>query len=192
MGYIYNADMFCDDCGEEIENDFLRDARRAVGLVTPVGFAYGDDDFELSFDPDDEGSYDSEEYPKHYSSGAESDCPQHCGECGVFLENDLTTDGADYVRNAVREDLASGCDDSIALTVWFPYYSWLDWKDIGNCDDCGKFAICEGWEGSDLCPDCFTQAVREDEARCAAERGIDSCLGCGTCDGCAGCEFGAE
>lgn len=99
--YIYCADVFCEDCGEKI-----RQALDYEGLAPA--------------DPEDEYSYDSDDYPKgpYPDGGGEADCPQHCGagaDClnaielsdgtkiGAWLENDLTSEGAEYVRQAVQE-----------------------------------------------------------------------------------------
>jgi len=97
--YIYDADVYCKECGEAICQE-INDAGNAPA------------------DIDDQTSYDSGEYPKLCSDIGESDCPQHCGcgeDClnayevaddwkiGVWLENDLTTDGVEYVREACQE-----------------------------------------------------------------------------------------
>lgn len=39
--------------------------------------------------------------------GGETDSPSHCDECGVLLDEDLTTDGLQYVEDALREHVAS-------------------------------------------------------------------------------------
>lgn len=38
--------------------------------------------------------------------GGEADCPQHCANCGVPLENPLTSDGVQYVLEAAEEECA--------------------------------------------------------------------------------------
>jgi hypothetical protein len=72
--YVFNADIYCADCGRE-----MIDECRERGIV-------------------DDG--DSDQFPQgpYPNGGGESDTPQHCGECGVFLRNPLTSDGADHVR----------------------------------------------------------------------------------------------
>lgn len=99
--YIYAAEFYCEDCGEAIRKRVTSEG------YTPV-------------DPDNEFSYISDIYPKgpYPDGGGKSDCPQHCGagpEClnaielmdgskvGVWLENELTIDGVEYVREAIRE-----------------------------------------------------------------------------------------
>lgn len=96
MSYAYNAEMFCDSCAAEIM-------------------------IELD-NADHEDSGDTDEYPQSDGGNDESDCPQHCAECAVFLENSLTTDGYDYVKGAVETDLNDGRYDSIACREWASYY----------------------------------------------------------------------
>jgi hypothetical protein len=121
--------MICDGCADD-----------AIALLEQEGYT---------------DSGDTNDYPQ-YASSSESDCPDHCGHCGEFLENDLTSDGADYVIAAVRENMEEGRHDSIACTVWREYYTWLDFPVWGICDDCGEEGfldnndVCEGacaWEG---------------------------------------------
>ena len=115
MAYIYAADIWCDDCGEDI--------RRAI---TAEGKA-----------PADLRSYDSGEFPKYCDGSSEADSPQHCAageDCinayefpdgfkiGVWLENDLTTDGEDCVKEAVREG-------GEVAELWAEYYDWIDFDD---------------------------------------------------------------
>ena len=52
MAYIYNVDIFCDDCGEDI-----------CRQITEEGHAPAD--------PEDQGSYDSDEFPKYVDGTAE-------------------------------------------------------------------------------------------------------------------------
>ncbi len=76
--YIYNADIYCEPCGKKI----------AASLAKP------------SYPK----PYDTGDYPLEVSNGGgESDSPAHCGNCHAFLENPLTSDGFDYVRQAQGE-----------------------------------------------------------------------------------------
>jgi hypothetical protein len=72
--YIFQADIYCQGCGEALRAE----------IAKPEGF-----------DVDNESSFDSDVYPKgpYGQSGGEADSPQHCGACGLFLENPLTPDG---------------------------------------------------------------------------------------------------
>jgi len=139
--YIYQADTWCDDCAERIKDRLL-----------PIRMnETGDRGCYDDFDPDDETTFDSDEFPKGPYDSDESDCPNHCAGCGVFLENDLTTDGADYVRDAVREDMAAGRTDSIAITEWKPFYDYIDYGNLGLCNVCGEYAELDEWGE---CSDC--------------------------------------
>lgn len=97
--YIYNADIYCEDCGEAIKADLI-----AKGNAPE--------------NPDDETTFDSDDFPKGPFEDEASDFPQHCGagaDClnatvlsdgtkiGVFLENPLTTDGRNYVKEKINE-----------------------------------------------------------------------------------------
>lgn len=68
--FIFQADTYCDRCGEEI----------ASRLPRPEGDLWdsGDYPIKVSVDP--------------------ADTPQHCAVCGEFLENPLTQDGEEYVK----------------------------------------------------------------------------------------------
>ena len=94
MAYIYNAALICESCGD-IQIEYLTDS----------GIA-------------DDG--DSETFPQgpYSGGGGESDTPQHCDQCVVFLENSLTPDGVEYVTQAVN----SADGDADVLTVWSEFY----------------------------------------------------------------------
>lgn len=85
--YIYAADFYCDACGENIRAD-----------ITAAGRAPAN--------PDNESSYDSDQFPKgpYSDGGGESDYPCHCAGCNAFLDNPLTPDGVAYVRAAFADD----------------------------------------------------------------------------------------
>ncbi len=115
MTYIYNDDIFCDDCGKSI-----------CQRIDAEGHAPAD--------PDDETSYDVDEYPKYSDGSSEADSPQHCSsldDCinaielpdgykiGVWLGNELTSYGEEYVVEVVLE----GGD---VADLWRYYYDYLD------------------------------------------------------------------
>ena len=104
--YMYSAALYCARCGEG-----MRAQLKAAGLAPG--------------DPDDEGSYDSDAYPKgpFADGGGEADSPQHCDECGEFLENPLTSLGREYVEEVCKEDLAKGRNDSVSLSLWASFYN---------------------------------------------------------------------
>lgn len=78
--YLFQAALLCEDCG----------------LIACS-------ESPLPEHPEDENTYDSDEYPKgpYSDGGGEADTPQHCDYCRVFLENPLTVDGVDYAQNAL-------------------------------------------------------------------------------------------
>lgn len=108
MAYIYNADIFCDSCGEKIKTDILATAT----AEDKVRF-------------DDEREYDSDEFPKWAIDESETDSPQHCGsgedclECEVLPSGDkigkligtsLTSDGIEYVREQIANSRSEVTD----------------------------------------------------------------------------------
>lgn len=117
-GAIYAADVWCADCAEKIKQ-----------RIRDEGFAPEDED--------DQYSYDSDEFPKDCDVSCESDTVEHCAageDCinaidldgfkiGCWLENDLTTEGGDYVVEAVREGRKDGNE---VMELWAEYYDYLD------------------------------------------------------------------
>ena len=67
--YIFQAALWCEECGEAIR-----------GRLTESGNAPGD--------AEDEGSYDSDDFPKgpFPDGGGEADTEQCCDGCGCELE----------------------------------------------------------------------------------------------------------
>lgn len=98
--YMYQAEFLCIDCGETIK---LHHAK------TPEN-------------PDDESTFDSDDYPKgpYPDGGGEADSPWHCGNCQVFLENPLTTDGEEYVKESIEQS-----PQNPAVACWREFYSYL-------------------------------------------------------------------
>jgi hypothetical protein len=58
---------------------------------------------------------DSDAYPQgpYPDGGGEADNPQHCDQCGIFLQNPLTDDGYHYVATA---------RDSAVAREWRKFY----------------------------------------------------------------------
>src|SRR5437870_2158559 len=101
--YVYQAALLCEDCGVKARLELTAAAKAPA-------------------DPDDEGSYDSDDFPKgpYPGGGGEADSPQHCDsgtecvnalvcrhgthELGAFLENDLTAEGLVALADTIRED----------------------------------------------------------------------------------------
>ena len=105
--YVYQADLWCEDCAIDVMTDIRRDHPE-----------------KEPEDPDDDVMFDSDDWPKgpYADGGGESDYPSHCAECGCFLENPLTDDGYAYVRQAVADAIRNGRTDSVAVTEWAPFY----------------------------------------------------------------------
>ncbi len=76
--YIYCADLYCASCAERIMAD----------IPKPEGEPVGSDDYPC-------GPYSD--------GGGEADSVQHCAECGELLENPLTEEGLDSLRDMLAE-----------------------------------------------------------------------------------------
>ena len=133
--YIFQAALLCPTC-----------AREVMGSV-PI---------PPQMDPLNEHTWDSDDYPKgpYANGGGEADTPQHCDHCGVFLENDLTGDGEEYVMDALSpyvNQLRSGgyainsknisymASISVdlnhqVLAEWAEYYDWI-WENHPITED---------------------------------------------------------
>lgn len=101
--YVYQASLYCEACGEAIRT-----------RITAEGAA--------PEDAGDETSYDSDDYPKGPHAVSESDGPEHCDACHVFLENDLTAEGVTHTTKLVHGDWNEWRLDSVAITQWAPFY----------------------------------------------------------------------
>lgn len=113
--YIYCADLYCEDCADEIKSRILADVTARLNpkidaairrLENDLGIKVSDKTWERINDraikaamPDPDNC-DSGEYPRYAGAdgGGESDSPQYCGSCHEFLENPLTADGTAYIR----------------------------------------------------------------------------------------------
>jgi hypothetical protein len=71
------------------------------------------------------GWQDTACYPQgpYSHGGGEADCPQHCGVCGVFLENPLTGDGTRYVSERLVDHARTGSGNKAVLEQWAKYYN---------------------------------------------------------------------
>jgi hypothetical protein len=90
--YVYCAAMYCEECAMLIRQELSE--------------AGGVDHQDTDTWP--QGPYDD--------GGGEADSPQHCDTCQVFLENPLTTEGYEYVREAIEEE--SGA----VIEQWHDFY----------------------------------------------------------------------
>ena len=93
--YMFDGDVYCKPCGEAI----------AATLPDPDAWA--------------REHPDSISYPIAYdSSEGESDTPDHCGKCDLFLERNLTEDGVRYVQDYVD----TLCGDTDITLLWGEFY----------------------------------------------------------------------
>lgn len=124
MGYIYQADVYCNGCRDAI--------RESLAASAPE-------------DPMDQYSYDSDDYPKDADvAHEESDTPQHCAKCEVFFANPLTRHGYDYVQEKLTESGATKLSQlSEVLGLWATYYNFTYWT-AEDCKDDGRHAG-PGW-----------------------------------------------
>lgn len=116
MAYIYQADIYCNDCGRTI-----------CRLLEHQGKAPAN--------PRDEYSYDSDFYPKHCGDDEEADTPEHCargekclnaielpsGDKVGFLFGELTTDGVQYVKDSLAE-AKEGLGSLEVVELWVEHF----------------------------------------------------------------------
>jgi hypothetical protein len=107
QGFIYQAEMWCPTCAKEIAADIQKNYPKQVPA-----------------DPTDEYSYDSDSYPKGPFFEEESDAPEHCAGCHIFLENPLTTHGQEYMQSMVDEALAKGRGEEPHIKEWMDFYGY--------------------------------------------------------------------
>lgn len=94
--YMYQADLICEMCGRsKLEELSTFDEGRFKGR-------------------------DSDHYPQgpYPDGGGEADCPNHCGVCGIFLENPLTEDGVEYLKECIADT-----PHSPVVQLWAEHYS---------------------------------------------------------------------
>jgi len=105
--YIFQADLHCQKCADRIK-----------------------DSNSQPRDVEDDSNFDSDYWPKgpYPDGGGESDTPQHCGSCGLFLENPLTEDGEIFINDTVElwiED-KQGKYDKEVVQQWVDFYDYLE------------------------------------------------------------------
>jgi hypothetical protein len=132
MGYTYKADVYCDDCGDQI-----RGKLHAQGKAPE--------------DTMDHSSYDSDDFPKSaYIEREESDVPEHCAQCKKFLRNPLTSAGYENVRERLND---TGLTSRSRLSD--PLHDWAGWYDFTYCEaeDCADDSLGKhptpGWYSSE-------------------------------------------
>lgn len=171
MAGIYCADIYCDDCIDDIKNRIASEVYNGNDDSGMLEFIYKTScdgimevsDFRDQLDEASEQDYDSDQYPKYCGDDEESDVPQHCGshaDClnptvlsdgskvGHFFGNALTSEGAEYVKEAVDDALVAGRNGP-AVELWMPHYDYIDY--IEPCVTCGNYAEIDDCE---QCEDC--------------------------------------
>lgn len=79
----------------------------------------------------------------HADGGGETDTPQHCGECHVFLENPLTSEGVKYVRESHRDN------PSDTTREWMAYYELKPLRPTILDEFTEAYVECALWSSSD-------------------------------------------
>ena len=130
MGYIFQADVYCDDCGDAIR-ERLKDNAPEDAL--------------------DHSSYDSDNYPKEADiEHEESDAPEHCAGCGEFFRNPLTSEGYRYVQEELTDTGLKSVymgNMSVALKAWASWYNFQYWT-AEDCADDSRHTT-PGWYSSE-------------------------------------------
>jgi hypothetical protein len=96
--YLFQAELLCEPCGKAMCDTLSKESNSS----------------ELTFDSDD--------FPSGPHEVDEADTPQHCGSCGVFLENPLTRDGEDYVSQKLTDFLLTGKGNPATIREWAQFY----------------------------------------------------------------------
>ena len=113
---IKNTPDHCHNCHK------LDDCHQAQNLhadTEPVeGFA-DDGDVYCKDCLDDANVAPHEFYEVFELYKGESDSPTHCGGCGIPIIHDLTIDGVEYVREALKD--GGGCCAELWPVVWASY-----------------------------------------------------------------------
>lgn len=109
--YVYQAALLCAACGERVRHEIEQESGCSQQLL--------------------ETGTDSEGYPQgpYLAGGGEADSPQHCDQCGAFLYNPLTPDGAEYVRCLFAEHVLTGRGVVPVLTQWRDFYGYV-WSEF--------------------------------------------------------------
>jgi len=123
MGYIYQADTYCDNCGDNIRGKLHAQGKAPEDVM-------------------DHQSYDSDDFPKDADiEREESDTPQHCAQCQKFLYNPLTSAGYWHVQSALNELPALTSIDKLQLGGHSHLADWASWYNFRYWDteDCAGY-----------------------------------------------------
>ena len=183
--YMYQATLYCEDCGKRLRADLDKQGK------TPD-------------DPDDERTYDSDDYPKECTAG-ESDsvsfCEggEHCADAidlaggrkiGCWLQEDLTDEGVKSLRASLaRKDLDPALrraykDIAKALYVKYDKPQIREAKDergkLAQYSSVGGYTIGYYTSGGDmLCAECAEDPENDAEhVDVYLEGPTEFCAGC--------------
>jgi hypothetical protein len=103
--YMYEGDLYCTNCAKELKHYLETNgvAASAAGIAPAL-------------------ENDPEKLPQGPFSVSESDFPDYCGKCGEFLENPLTTDGYQNLRQAVEAYENEGSGDPSTMQELIDFY----------------------------------------------------------------------
>jgi hypothetical protein len=109
--WIYQSALLCDDCARDKRIKLNRE------LVTLA---------------DRDGNSDMAPQGPYANGGGEADCPQSCDLCGTFLENPLTDDGIEYVKECIRNGHTLHASGRKLLCIWSNpvVKEWSDFYEI--------------------------------------------------------------
>jgi hypothetical protein len=119
--YMYKAALLCSPC---MIKRLLAEGKAAPGALGMEPKEVLRQIVESSgFNFDNEGEWDTDDLPKgpYPDSGGEADTPQHCDECHLFLQNDLTKEGYAYVGDAIASFILNGGNQTV-IRQWFDFY----------------------------------------------------------------------
>jgi len=105
--YVYAADLLCEDCGKKCREELTAEGKAPE-------------------DPDDEVSYDSDDFPKGPTEEGSSDSPSHCSDCGCFLETELTDVGVDELLSDCERAMRGDREANDVLLQWVDHYEGND------------------------------------------------------------------
>jgi hypothetical protein len=133
MGYVYQADVYCDDCGDNIRGKLHAQGKAPEDVL-------------------DYSSYDSDDFPKGANvEHEESDTPTYCAQCSKFLHNPLTSEGYKYVRDALSQLPALTSVGKLQtaghsfLADWVSWYAFTYWDAEDCADDLSGKHQAPGW-----------------------------------------------
>lgn len=137
MAYIYQADVWCDTCADEI----MEKIRKEHPEMVPE-------------DPMDDRQFDSDDWPKGYlPEHEESDGPDNCAGCREFLRNQLTQEGYRYLQGILNEH---GKELPEPAQEWADHYDFHYREECSKCGydadecECTEPKIEMGWKSSEM------------------------------------------